>query len=215
MHGVWQCLYACPPLLSPPLLSPPLLMCPTAASHLPRYHARIIVPRPTSSATVLDTHSVGNAEDAAARRWSAAGAAEAATAAVASAAHALAIRAVVPSAHGPAAHAPGRASGYDAGAAAAGCPFHRALSGGSSLLERLGVPGGSRPASSGLPASGSGEAWKWLQNVSMGCPQLGSAQQQPAVQPACLLCMVHRPERSFLFTQAAPSTTTPALCWQA
>ena len=107
-----------------------------------RYMARIIVPRPISAVTTLADQP---AADAAANRWAAAGAAAAGGI-------------LQPGLYSAAMAGP--PGGHSSGAAPPpGCPFHRALSGGSSLLQRLGVSG-SRPASSGAapeaPAQGEG-----------------------------------------------------------
>lgn len=117
-------------LLDSPLLSanaphpafPPGLQC--------RYLARVIIPRPVSSVTPSGQQAV----------------------------------AAAPAASRASAHGALQPSGLTAGTTAAphapasgsnpppGCPFHRAMSGGSSLLQRLGV-GGSRPGTSGVPAA--------------------------------------------------------------
>lgn len=106
-----------------------------------RFLARIIIPRPTSAVTsgTADQLPGGLVAE---QRW---------TAAAAATAGGIMQPAVYQAAL--AQHA-GEAEG---GAAAVnpppGCPFHRAMSGGSSVLQRLGV-GGSRPASPGATAAG-------------------------------------------------------------
>lgn len=105
-----------------------------------RYLARVIVPRPISTATVLADQPAAGAAGTAAGRWAAAGAA--------AAGGILQPGIYSATMAGP----PGGEGAADASGSRynppPGCPFHRALSGGSSLLQRLGG-GGSRPASSG------------------------------------------------------------------
>ncbi|KAL4422853.1 hypothetical protein ABPG75_009050 [Micractinium tetrahymenae] len=98
-----------------------------------RYLARVIVPRPISAFAQIEALL---------------GAVGAAAGSAAPAAGGILQPGIYAAAEADeAGHAAGAGPGYNAEAAAAGCPFHRALSGGSSLLQRLGMGSGSRPAS--------------------------------------------------------------------
>ena len=111
-----------------------------------RYMARVIVPRPISSVTMLADQAAAGAAGTAANRWAAAGAAAAGGI-------------LQPGLYSAAIAGPpgGDSSGASGANPPPGCPFHRALSGGSSLLQRLGV-GGSRPASLGAAPPGAAPA---------------------------------------------------------